>query len=118
MRSVFIVEDEELITRLYSDVLTMRGYDIIGSASNGEEALEKYRKLPSRPDVILLDHRMPGMGGLAAARTILKEDPEARIIVVSADEGAIQEALKMGLFAMKKPFNLRDLLVTLEIAVL
>ncbi|MEA3559195.1 MAG: response regulator, partial [Candidatus Thermoplasmatota archaeon] len=117
MMDVFIVEDEEMIQQLYKDILSMRGYNVAGVACTGEEAVEMFRGFEKKPDLVIMDHRMPGMGGLDAARMIQDIDPEMKIILVSADDNAVWEALKMGIVGMKKPFNMGDLLSTIEASI-
>ena len=114
---VFIVEDEGMIQELYRDILEMRGYKVIGIAFTGEEAIEKFNALKTKPDLIIMDHRMPGMGGLDAARMIIEIDPDTRIILVSADDNAVWEALKLGIVGMRKPLNVGDLLTAIEVVV-
>lgn len=114
---VFIVEDEGMIQELYRDILNMRGHNVIDVASTGEEAIEKFNGFISKPDLIIMDHRMPGMGGLDAARMIMESDPETKIILVSADDNAVWEALKDGIVGMRKPFNIGDLMSAIEIVV-
>ena len=83
MIRVLVVDDHELvrsgITRMLAD-----NHDIeaIGQASSGEDAIEFVRK--DRPDIVLMDIRMPGIGGLEATRRILRIDDSIRIIVVTA----------------------------------
>ena len=117
MKDIFIVEDEQMVQQLYRDILSLKGYNVCGTASSGEEAMEALRSLKDWPDLIILDHRMPGMSGLDTARVMLEERPGAKIILVSADEGAVWEALRLGIVGMKKPFNIKDLLTTIEGAV-
>jgi CheY-like chemotaxis protein len=95
----------------------MKGFEISGMAETGEEAVEMYRGFENKPELIIMDHRMPGMGGLDAAQEILQIEPDAKIIIVSADDNAVWEALKQGLFGMKKPFNIADLLSAIESSV-
>jgi CheY-like chemotaxis protein len=114
MMDVFIVEDEEMIQQLYKDVLSMRGYNVVDIAETGEEAVDRFKSFEKKPDLIIMDHRMPGMGGLDAARMIIEEDPSTKIILVSADDNAVWEALKIGIVGMKKPFNIGDLLSAIE----
>jgi CheY-like chemotaxis protein len=111
---VFIVDDEEMIQALYRDILEMRGHSVWGVASNGEEAISKFLSSDDHPDLVIMDHRMPGVGGLDAARTIMETEPGTKIILVSADDHAVWEALKMGIVGMRKPFNIGDLLNAIE----
>lgn len=83
MISVVVVDDHDLvrtgICRLLSDV---KGIKVIDEANNGEKAVELARKL--EPDVILMDVKMPGIGGLEATRKIHKSFPDIKILAVTA----------------------------------
>ncbi|MET4026836.1 two-component system invasion response regulator UvrY [Marinobacter sp. MBR-99] len=83
MIRVLVVDDHELvrsgITRMLADNPDI---EAIGQASSGEDAIEFVRK--DRPDIVLMDIRMPGIGGLEATRRILRIDDSIRIIVVTA----------------------------------
>jgi len=80
---VLVVDDHELvrsgITRMLADNPDI---DVIGQASSGEEAIDCVRE--NRPDIVLMDIRMPGIGGLEATRRILRIDDSIRVIVVTA----------------------------------
>src|SRR5437588_1126987 len=84
MPGILIVDDEEDIQRLVRAVITAanEGLEVIGDAASGEEAVERWREL--RPDVILLDQRLPGISGIEAAEQILAERPEQLIILFSS----------------------------------
>ncbi|WP_336368239.1 UvrY/SirA/GacA family response regulator transcription factor [Marinobacter sp. C2H3] len=83
MIRVLVVDDHELvrsgITRMLADNPDI---DVIGQVASGEEAIEAVRKNP--PDIVLMDIRMPGIGGLEATRRILRIDDAIRVIVVTA----------------------------------
>ncbi|MDL0433028.1 UvrY/SirA/GacA family response regulator transcription factor [Marinobacter sp. TBZ242] len=83
MIRVLVVDDHELvrsgITRMLADNPDI---DVIGEASSGEEAIDFVRK--DSPDIVLMDIRMPGIGGLEATRRILRIDDAVRVIVVTA----------------------------------
>ena len=114
---LMIVEDEEMIRDLYQDLLSIRGHNILGMAKDGGEALDMYRGFDTKPDLIIMDHRIPGVSGLDAAREILREDPKTSIIVVSADDNAVWEALKMGMIGIRKPFNVNELIEAIETSI-
>ncbi|MBL0937750.1 MAG: response regulator transcription factor [Gemmatimonadaceae bacterium] len=81
---------------------------VVAEASNGEEALEAYARL--RPDIVLMDLRMPVMDGLAATRAILAEDPDARIIMLTTYDG--DEDIHRALAAGARGYLLKDMLRT------
>lgn len=84
--SILIVDDNALLRMGLVEALS--GEDdllLVGEASDGTEALEMYRKL--RPDVVIMDYRMPLEDGVTATRKIVSEFPEAKIILLSVFEG-------------------------------
>lgn len=87
---VLIVDDDEGIRLALRDLLGEEGFEIAGIASDGEEAVRL--AMLAEPDVILMDMRMPGMDGLAAARSIREADPIAQVVILSAyDDPAFTE---------------------------
>ncbi len=99
MIGVLLIDDHELvrtgIKRLLED---QAEFIILGEASSGEEAMDLLRTFDNRPQVILMDLNMPGVGGLETTRNILKRYPEIKVIIVSMiDEGIIPtRVLKAG----------------------
>lgn len=94
---VLIVEDDQLIQRMYSKIFTFEKYEVI-TASDGEEGLEKARA--TKPTIILLDVMMPKMNGMQVLEK-LKADPDTKhipVIILSnlAGENDIETALSKG----------------------
>ena len=111
MPRVLIVEDAPFIREMIRDILESHDYTVVGEASNGIEAIERYEAL--KPDVVLMDILMPGMDGLSAIAKIRERDPTAKIIVVSAlvKETLRKEALRAGAADfVAKPFQVEKLL--------
>jgi two-component system chemotaxis response regulator CheY len=89
----------------------MSGFDIIGEAKNGEEAVSLYSNFPKKPDIILMDHRMPIKNGIEATKQILNISNKSKIIFTSADNSIKQEALSIGAKSfLDKPFSITDLI--------
>ena len=82
---ILIVDDEIFVRKLLSEILKKGGYEIVDEAKDGKEGIEKYRSL--KPDLVTMDILMPkrdGIGGIEAVRNIVKEDKDAKILMVSA----------------------------------
>ena len=110
MGQIMIVDDELELLSLYKEMIEIFGHEIVSSTTNGDEALKEYRKLDQKPDLIILDHRMPVRNGLETASEILNMDPEMKIIFVSADPSVRKAALDMGaIHFLEKPFVLKTL---------
>ena len=96
MPRVLIVDDHDLFRDGISSLLRARGYDVVGEAGDGQEAVERVDELA--PDLGLMDIQMPNMGGLKATRLIKAQHPEVKVVVltVSEDGGDLFEAIKSG----------------------
>lgn len=89
----------------------MSGFDVIGEAKNGEEAVSLYITFPKKPDIILMDHRMPIKNGIEATKQILNINKKSIIIFTSADNSIKQEALSIGAKSfLDKPFSITELI--------
>ena len=111
-KTVLIVEDNELNMKLFRDLLEAHGYQTSGT-SNGFEALELVRSL--RPDLILMDMRLPDMDGWMAAQTIKADEPTRDIPIIAltahAMEGDRETALEAGCVDYEtKPIEINRLL--------
>jgi two-component system chemotaxis response regulator CheY len=117
MAKIFIVEDDESLRTLYQKIFTLKGHQVIATATNGAEAVEVYKTLPVRPDVIVMDHRMPIKNGIEATKEILEIDKNSTIIFASADSSVKELALSIGAKRFElKPFKIDDLLRAIECA--
>ena len=115
MVKIFIVDDDQSLQRLYTLILTDAGFEIIATAFNGKSAVEKYNNLKEKPDIVLMDHRMPIKNGLDAMSEILQINNHVKVIFASADISIKQMALKLGACAfLDKPFNMRKLLTIIQ----
>jgi len=93
---VLIADDALFMRNLLKDILTKVGFTVVGEATNGEEAVELYRK--HQPDLVTMDIVMPLKSGIEALEEIIKEDPYARIVMCSAlgQESLVLEAVQAG----------------------
>ena len=96
MSKVLIVDDSLLLRNIIKNQLSAQGYEIIGEAKNGEEAIAMYKS--QKPDIVTMDITMDGMNGLDAAKEILAQDASAKIIMVSAlgEDEIMSKAIRLG----------------------
>jgi len=107
MKSVFIVEDDKSIQMLYQKILKLVGFTVIGIANNGDEAVSMFKAFNDKPEIIIMDHRMPVKNGIEATKEILLIDNTVKIIFASADKSVRDEALAIGSVGfIDKPFSL------------
>jgi two-component system chemotaxis response regulator CheY len=94
---ILLADDLSFMRMVQKEVLVEHGYEIVGEAANGLEAVAKYQELD--PDVVVMDITMPEMNGLEATRKIFALDPLARIIICSAlgQQHLIVEAINAGI---------------------
>ena len=81
--TAIVVDDTANVVRVLSDLLESRGVSVVGTAFDGKEAVEIYKK--TKPDVVLLDVIMPNYDGIYALKEIRKIDNKANVIMVTAD---------------------------------
>ena len=108
---VLLVDDLSFMRMVQKDMLSGKGYDIVGEASDGLEAVEMFESL--KPDIVLMDITMPNMNGLEAVKRIFADSPDAKIIICSAvgQQKLIMEAINSGIKDfIVKPFKADRLL--------
>ncbi|MFX1389595.1 MAG: response regulator [Promethearchaeota archaeon] len=104
---MFIVEDDLNIIKLYKNALEMFGHTVIDCAFNGNDAILKFKNFNIKPDIIIMDHRMPFKNGIETMKEILEIDPNIKIIFASADNQIKNLALESGaLIFQEKPFSI------------
>jgi len=102
---VLIVDDSHPTRVMLKEMLEVNGMEIVGEASNGLEAVQKFNELT--PEVTIMDIMMPQMNGIEATKRIIQADPRANIIVCSVLEqmSGVSEAIKAGAKdCLVKPF--------------
>ncbi len=116
MRRVLIADDESVIRMDLRETLEEAGHEVVAEAADGAAALELARR--EKPDVAILDVKMPRMDGIQAAEAITKESICAVLILTAYDEQRlVARAAQAGAMAyLGKPFQERDLLSSLEVA--
>jgi two-component system chemotaxis response regulator CheY len=122
MATFFIVEDEPVLLEIYTNILELKGHEVVGRASDGFECINKLSELigdkPSEsttPDFILMDHRMPVKNGLETMKELLTTNPDLKIIFISADITIRNEALSNGAVDfISKPFNMSTLFESID----
>lgn len=96
MATVLVVDDAAFMRMMLKDILTKGGYDVVGEAADGNEAVAKYNEL--KPDLVTLDITMPNKDGLQALKEIRANDPNATCIMCSAmgQQAMVIEAIQSG----------------------
>lgn len=95
---VLIVDDSMFVTKQIGQILTSEGFEVVGTASDGEAGVEKYKELFPNVDFVTMDITMPKMDGVTALEKIIEFDPEAKVIMVSAlgKQDLVKDALIKG----------------------
>lgn len=105
-KKVLIVDDAVFMRMKLKDILEKNGFEVVGEAQNGMEAIEKYKA--EGPDVVTMDITMPEMDGVTALKEIKKVDQDAKVIMCSAmgQQSMVMDAIKSGaLDFIVKPFD-------------
>ena len=95
-KRVLITDDTAFMRMTLRNVLEKNGYEVVGEAEDGYQAVEQY--MSAKPDLVTMDITMPNMDGITAIKKIMEKDPEAKIVVVSAmgQKALVIEALNSG----------------------
>jgi len=115
MAKVLIVDDSKYLRLMIRKILKKYGHTIVAEAETGLEAIEQYKR--TMPNVVTMDIVMPKMNGLTAVKEILKMNPKARIVIVTAlgHEPIVQQALKICVIDFViKPFKVDQLVSAVE----
>ena len=111
---IFLVEDDGDLTLLYNRILGSFGYKVIATAENGKEAVEKFIEFPEKPDIIIMDYKMPIKNGIEAGKEILTHDKTAKILIISANPDIKKIANANSMFFLDKSFSIKELLKKLQ----
>jgi two-component system, response regulator PdtaR len=115
-RRVLVAEDEAIIRMDLKEMLEEEGFDVVGEAADGRKAVDLARE--HRPDLVILDIKMPGMNGIRAAEIITRERIAAVVILTAFSQRDLaSQAAHAGAMAyVVKPFQKSDLLPAIEVA--
>ncbi len=95
-KTVLVVDDAAFMRMMIKEILVKNGYNVVGEANDGVEAIAKYKEL--KPDLVTLDITMPELDGIGALKQIKKDFPDAKIIMCSAmgQQSMVIDAIQAG----------------------
>jgi len=111
---VLIADDASFMRQMIREIIEPEGYEVVGEATDGVEAVEQYEEL--HPDLVTMDIVMPKRSGIDAVKGILEKTPDAQVVMCSAlgQETLVMEALQAGAKDfIVKPFKPDNVLSTL-----
>ncbi len=114
-KRVLVVDDAIFMRNMIKDIFASGGFEVVGEAANGLEAVEKFKEL--KPDLTTMDIVMPFKSGIEATREIIKADSSAVVIMCSAlgQESLVMEAIEAGASDfIVKPFRAEDVLAVVK----
>ena len=114
MKPKILIVDDEYLMRKFMELAFSQEYELV-EAGDGAEAIEKYKS--EKPDIVLMDLLMPGVGGVDAAESLFKLDPQVKIIIITAlnQIGLVRKLVKKGVYDyLTKPFDTKKLRSSIE----
>jgi len=95
---VLIIDDSMFIAKQLGQILTSEGFDVVGTAADGLQGIEKYKELHPNVDLVTMDITMPQMDGVTALEKLLEFDKNATVIMISAlgKEDVVKKSLLLG----------------------
>jgi two-component system chemotaxis response regulator CheY len=118
-KRILIVDDSSFARSMLNEILLKHGYEVVGEARDGNEALEKYEQL--KPDLVTMDIAMPHLNGINALKKIIDSFPDAKIVMISSvhSKEIVKSVLLGGaLDYVIKPFTKERLLKAIDKALL
>lgn len=96
MSNILVVDDAAFMRMMIKDILSKNGFNVVGEAENGVQAVEKYEEL--QPDLVTMDITMPEMDGITALKKIKETNPNAKILMCSAmgQQAMVIDAIQAG----------------------
>lgn len=95
---VLVVDDSMFVTKQITQILTSEGFDVVATAGDGEEGVEKYKELSPNIDLVTMDITMPKMDGVTALEKIIEFDKNAKVVMISAlgKQDLVKQSLMLG----------------------
>lgn len=115
MKRVLVVDDALFMRDALTSILERNGYEVVGHAQDGKEAITKYKSL--YPDVVTLDVNMPGMNGVEVLKALKILDPAVKVVMVTANgqDSVVRDAVTLGAKNfIVKPFTERRLIEVMK----
>ena len=115
MKTLLIIDDSPFIAMEIKNIVSERGYEVVGHSRNGEDGIKKYDEL--RPDYVTIDIIMPGIDGIETAQKIREIDADAKIVMLSSlcDEETMKELEAADLKnIVEKPIDTNSLMGVLD----
>lgn len=106
LKRLLVVDDALIMRAIIKDIAKSAGWEVVGEAANGREALERYRVL--KPDLVTLDIVMPELDGVETLRALRQQDAAARVVMVTAidQKAKLSECIQLGAVDfVVKPFD-------------
>lgn len=114
MATITIADDNKSILVLLKEIVTIAGHEVLASSNNGMDALKHYFEY--KPDITILDNKMPHLNGIHVAQHILQKNAAAKIILCTANHEEIHGlAAKLGLTLIHKPFTPEIIVQSIEL---
>jgi two-component system, chemotaxis family, chemotaxis protein CheY len=115
MKKVLVVDDAAFMRLAIRNILDKGGFEVVGEAENGVDAIQKYKEL--QPDIVTMDITMPVMTGVDALKNIIQYDPKAKVVMLSAmgQENLVKECILSGAKTfLVKPVKDEQVVLTLN----
>ena len=111
MVSVIVVDDENDVSEVLCEFLKIKGIEVLGRGTNGQQAVDLYKKL--NPDIVLMDLVMPNYDGFHGVKKIREFDPDSKIMIISASltHSYVQKLIDMNVNSISlKPYDLNNII--------
>ena len=110
---VLVVDDSMFVTKQITQILSSEGFEIAGTANDGQQGVEKYKELYPDVDLVTMDITMPKMDGVTALEKIIEFDKDAKIVMISAlgKQDLVKKSLRLGAkYYIVKPLDRKKVL--------